>query len=48
MPVTMAQDILIQNVTLISPERAAPMSHADVLLREGRIAQISTKAADDF
>jgi imidazolonepropionase-like amidohydrolase len=43
MPVAMAQDILIQNVTLISPERAAPMFHADVLLQEGRIAQIGTK-----
>ena len=42
-PVIMAQDILIQNVTLISPERAAPMFHADVLLQEGRIAQIGTK-----
>jgi hypothetical protein len=43
MPVAMAQDILIQNVALISPERAAPMFHADVLLQEGRIAQIGTK-----
>jgi imidazolonepropionase-like amidohydrolase len=35
-----ARDVLIQNVTLISPERAAPMLHADVLLKNGRIAKV--------
>jgi hypothetical protein len=38
-----ARDVLIQNVTLISPERATPMLHADVLLENGRIAKIGTK-----
>jgi len=37
-----ADDILIQNVTLISPERDAPMLHADVLLQNGKIAKIGT------
>jgi imidazolonepropionase-like amidohydrolase len=37
-----ADDILIQNVTLISPERDAPMPHADVLLQNGKIAKIGT------
>lgn len=31
---------VIENVTLISPERDAPLVHADVVLREGRIAEI--------
>lgn len=39
------QGIVIENVTLISPERAAPMLHADVVLRNGRIAQIATNLA---
>jgi imidazolonepropionase-like amidohydrolase len=38
-----AQDILIQNVTLISPERVGPMLHADLLLQNGKISQIGTK-----
>jgi hypothetical protein len=38
-----AQDILIQNVTLISPERVAPMLHADLLLQNGKISRIDTK-----
>jgi imidazolonepropionase-like amidohydrolase len=33
---------VIENVTLISPERLAPLSHADVFLRGGRIAEIGT------
>lgn len=32
--------IFIHNVTLISPERAAPLQHADVVVRNGRIAEI--------
>jgi imidazolonepropionase-like amidohydrolase len=36
------QGIVIENVTLISPERAAPLRHADVVLRGGRIAEIGT------
>ena len=34
------QGIVIENVTLISPERVAPLLHADVVLRDGRIAEI--------
>lgn len=32
---------VIENVTLISPERATPLLHSYVLIRDGRIAQIS-------
>ena len=39
------QEIVIGNVTLISPERAAPLLHADVVLRDGRIAEIGTNLA---
>ena len=35
------QGIMIENVTLISPERIAPLLHADVVLRDGRIAEIA-------
>jgi imidazolonepropionase-like amidohydrolase len=34
--------IIIENVTLISPERAAPLLHADIVIRDGRIAEIAT------
>jgi len=33
---------VIENVTLISPERVAPLLHADVVTRDGRIAEIGT------
>ncbi|HKN60673.1 MAG TPA: amidohydrolase family protein [Candidatus Acidoferrales bacterium] len=33
---------VIENVTLISPERAAPLPHADVVIRDSRIAEIGT------
>ena len=36
------QGLLIENVTLISPERTVPLLHADVVLRDGRIAEIGT------
>jgi len=36
------EDVIIQNVTLISPERVAPLLHADVVLHHGRIAEIGT------
>ena len=36
------QGMVIENVTLISPERSAPLLHADVVLRDGRIAEIGT------
>jgi len=32
--------IVIENVTLISPERTTPLLHADVVIRDGRIAEI--------
>jgi imidazolonepropionase-like amidohydrolase len=37
------QDVVIQNITLISPERVTPLLHADVILHEGRIAKVGTK-----
>src|SRR5260370_11412892 len=36
------QGTIIENVTLISPERVAPLLHADVVLRDGRITEIET------
>jgi imidazolonepropionase-like amidohydrolase len=36
------QGIVIENVTLISPERVTPLLRADVVLRDGRIAEIGT------
>jgi imidazolonepropionase-like amidohydrolase len=33
---------VIENVTLISPERVTPLLHADVVIRDGRIAAIGT------
>jgi len=33
---------VIENVTLISPERTAPLQHAAVVIRGGRIAEIGT------
>jgi len=33
---------VIEDVTLISPERQAPLAHATVVIREGRIAEIGT------
>jgi imidazolonepropionase-like amidohydrolase len=44
-PATHAQRVVdegtvIENVTLISPERGAPLLRADVVLRDGRIAEI--------
>jgi hypothetical protein len=33
---------VIADVTLVSPERQAPLPHADVVIRNGRIAQIGT------
>jgi imidazolonepropionase-like amidohydrolase len=37
--------IVIEDVTLVSPERARPMEHADVVVRDGRIAQVGTGLA---
>jgi imidazolonepropionase-like amidohydrolase len=33
---------VIEDVTVISPERSAPLPHADVVIRDGRIAEIGT------
>jgi imidazolonepropionase-like amidohydrolase len=35
-------DTFIANVSLISPERVAPLLHADVVIRNGRIAEVGT------
>jgi imidazolonepropionase-like amidohydrolase len=37
--------IVIEDVTLISPERQAPLLHAAVVIRDGRIAEIGTHLA---
>ena len=37
------QGIVIENVTLISPERAAPLLRADVVIRDGQIVEVGTK-----
>src|SRR5713226_7302885 len=34
--------IVIEDVTLISPERPAPLPHVSVVIREGRIAEIDS------
>lgn len=36
-----AADLLIENVTVLSPEQAAPLRNRHVLIRDGRIARIS-------
>src|ERR1700675_3175640 len=36
------EGVVIENVTLISPERVSPLLHADVVLRNGRIVEIGT------
>ncbi|MGA8620306.1 MAG: amidohydrolase family protein [Candidatus Sulfotelmatobacter sp.] len=33
---------VIENVTVLSPERIAPLPHAEVVIRDGRIAEIGT------
>jgi imidazolonepropionase-like amidohydrolase len=39
-----AGDVWIQDVTLISPERSAPLAHAHVVVRVGRIASVGVDA----
>jgi imidazolonepropionase-like amidohydrolase len=39
------QEVVIKNVTVISPDRAAPLHHADVVLRDGWITEIGTNVA---
>lgn len=41
-PHVVTDGIVIENVTLISPERAAPLLHATVVIRNGRVAEIGT------
>jgi imidazolonepropionase-like amidohydrolase len=41
------QEVVIENVTLISPERAAPFHGASVVLKDGKITQIGTTLAAD-
>jgi hypothetical protein len=36
------QGILIENVTVISPERATPLLRADVVIRDGQIVEVGT------
>lgn len=38
-----AADVLIENVTVVSPEREAPLRGAFVLIEEGRIRSVSTE-----
>jgi len=37
--------MMIEDVTLISPERKGPLEHATVVIRDGKIAEIGTKLA---
>jgi imidazolonepropionase-like amidohydrolase len=41
------REIVIEDVTLISPERPVPLPHAVVVIRDGRIAAIGTKIVAD-
>lgn len=36
----LADELLIQNVTIVSPERDGPLESADVLIRDGRIVEV--------
>ncbi len=42
-----AADVWIRDVTVISPERSAPLSHAHVLVRGGRIASVGAAPPED-
>ena len=37
-----AHDVWIRDVTVVSPERSAPLAHAHVVLRDGRILSVGT------
>jgi hypothetical protein len=41
-PVVVDDGLVIQDVTVVSPERQVPLPHATVVIRSGRIAQIGT------
>src|SRR5262245_58250521 len=38
----LAEEFLIEHVTVVSPERAQPLEGANVLVREGRIVSVGT------
>jgi imidazolonepropionase-like amidohydrolase len=38
-----AEELLIQDVTVVSPERSGPLPHVDVLIRAGRIVKIGPR-----
>jgi imidazolonepropionase-like amidohydrolase len=38
---------MIHDVTIISPERNAPLLHADVVIRNGRITEVGTNVVVD-
>lgn len=42
-----APPLVIRDVTIISPERAAPLQHAHVRIRDGLIAEISDKPLEE-
>ena len=42
-----AQDLLIENVIIVSPERETPSEATSVLVREGRIAEIGRELSQD-
>jgi imidazolonepropionase-like amidohydrolase len=44
LPSAFAADLLIENITLVSPQLPAPLKNRHVLVRDGRIAQVSEKA----
>ncbi len=46
-PVARAGDLLIRNVTVVSPERNKPLKDANVLLRDGRIVRIMKRLPQD-
>ena len=41
-----APDLVISDVTVVSPERAAPLEHAYVRIRAGRIEEVGTQPLD--
>ena len=41
--ISQAGDRVIRNVTLVSPEREMPLANAHVLIRDGRIAEVSAQ-----
>jgi imidazolonepropionase-like amidohydrolase len=43
---TLAEDLRIERVTIVSPERAGPMLDADVTIRDGRITSISSSTVN--